>query len=246
MSSEQSPSSSTAAAAEPSTPPRRRGIAFSILVVALVSALLTWTVPRSSADAAEQVALTHSHQMNPRTAAQQAFHDQMRKLWEDHVTWTRLAIVTFADGSRGFPATAGRLLQNQTDIGDAIAPFFGASAGRRLSGLLHDHITIAVEILKAAKAGNTVAFTKAKNRWYANANDIADFLARANPRFWPRSTMRQDMRVHLDQTLTEAAHELAGNYAASVADYEAVHVHILQMADMLSDGIIGAFPGRFH
>ena len=40
------------------------------------------------------------------------FHDQMRKLWEDHVTWTRLAIVTFADGSAGFDATATRLLQN--------------------------------------------------------------------------------------------------------------------------------------
>ena len=242
---EPSPSSSALATA-PFAPPRGRGVTLSLVAVALVSALLTWTIPRSTADAAQPVAATHSLHVVPRTPSQQAFHDQMRKLWEDHVTWTRLAIVTFADGSRGFPATAGRLLQNQTDIGGAIAPFFGASAGRRLSALLHDHITIAVEILQAAKAGNTAAFTKAKNRWYANANDIADFLARANPRFWPRAMVRQDMRVHLDQTLTEAAHELAGNYTASVADYEAVHAHILQMADMLSGGIIGAFPGEFH
>ena len=109
------------------------------------------------------------------TAAQVAYHDQMRKLWEDHVTWTRLAIVTFADGSPGFNATAARLLQNQTDIGNAIAPFYGTAAGQQLSALLHDHITIAVELLQDAKAGDTAAFDAAKIRWYANANQIADF-----------------------------------------------------------------------
>ena len=50
------------------------------------------------------------------------------------------------------------------------------------------------------------------------------------------------MRMHLDQTLAEAAHELAGDYAASVADYDEIHEHILEMADVLSNGLIGAFP----
>jgi hypothetical protein len=182
----------------------------------------------------------------PHNAAQVAFHDAMRKLWEDHVTWTRLAIVTFADGSAGFPATAARLLQNQVDIGDAVKPFYGDAAGAQLTALLHDHITIAVEILQAAKAGDTDAFNEANARWYANANDIADFLSAANPRFWPNDMMRADMKTHLDQTLAEAAHELAGEYAASVADYEDVHNHILAMADVLSSGLIGQFPSHFH
>jgi hypothetical protein len=182
----------------------------------------------------------------PHNAAQVAFHDAMRKLWEDHVTWTRLAIVTFADGSAGFPTTAARLLQNQVDIGDAVKPFYGDAAGAQLTALLHDHITIAVEILQAAKAGDTDAFNEANARWYANANDIADFLSAANPRFWPNDMMRADMKTHLDQTLTEAAHELAGEYAASVADYEDVHNHILAMADVLSSGLIGQFPAHFH
>ena len=182
----------------------------------------------------------------PRNAAQVAFHDAMRKLWEDHVTWTRLAIVTFAAEYGGFDATAARLLQNQVDIGDAIKPFYGDAAGEQLTALLHDHITIAVEILKAAKAGDTAAFNDANDRWYANANDIADFLSAANPQFWPNDMMRADMKTHLDQTLAEAAHELAGDCGASVADYEAAHLHILAMADMLSSGIIGQFPKRFR
>ena len=231
--------------ATPARGPVTRGV--TLVLVALLSAFFAWTLPR--ADAQPVVTATaHAHARAqaspaPHTAAQQAFHDEMRKLWEDHVTWTRLAIVTFAaEGQPGFGPTAARLLQNQVDIGDAIKPFYGVAAGNALTALLHDHITIAVELLQAAKDGNTAAFTDAKDRWYANSDDIADFLAQANPRFWPQSELRAAMRMHLDQTLAEAAHELGGDYAASVADYDAVHAHILAMADLLSSGLIGAFP----
>jgi hypothetical protein len=80
----------------------------------------------------------------------------------------------------------------------------------------------------------------------ANANDIADFLSAANARFWPGATMRAAMKEHLDQTLAEAVDELNGNYAASVADYEAIHLHRLAMADLLSSGIMHQFPARFR
>jgi hypothetical protein len=237
---------------------RRSRVYVPVLATAvLLSAVLTTALARTPAGATgaehrqhQTQEGTHGHgqhgQFSPRTPRQVAFHDQMRKLWEDHITWTRLAIVTFADGSAGFEVTAARLLQNQTDIGDAIKPYFGQAAGDRLTALLHDHITIAVEILQAAKAGDTAAFEAARARWYANANDIADFLSTANPRYWPRAVMRSAMEEHLDQTLTEAGHELGGDYAASVADYEDVHRHILAMADLLSSGIIQRFPARFR
>ena len=87
------------------------------------------------------------------------------------------------------------MLQNQVDIGDAIKPFYGDAAGAQLTAPLHDHITIAVEILQAAKDGDTIAFEDAKDRWYANADEIADFLSAANPRFWPNDMMRADMNA---------------------------------------------------
>ncbi|MGN6792052.1 MAG: hypothetical protein ACTHJW_06645 [Streptosporangiaceae bacterium] len=229
------------------TAARRRAVPLTFAVlVAVLAGLLTFTLQRGSAHAADSHDHFHATPAGLPTASQVAFHDQMRKLWEDHVTWTRLAIVTFADGSAGFNGTATRLLQNQTDIGNAIAPFYGAAAGQQLSALLHDHITIAVELLQDAKAGDTQAFNEAKARWYANANQIADFLSAANPRFWPDATMRAAMKEHLDQTLAEAVDELGGNYAASVSDYEAIHLHILAMADLLSSGIMHQFPSRFH
>jgi hypothetical protein len=48
----------------------------------------------------------------------------------------------------------------------------GTPPDNTLTALLHDDITVAVtaavEILRAAKAGNTAAFSSANNRWYAN------------------------------------------------------------------------------
>ena len=58
--------------------------------------------------------------------------------------------------------------------------------------------------------------------------------------------MREAMKAHLDQTLAEASHELRGEYADSVTAYEEAHGHILAMADLLSSGIIGQFPSKFH
>jgi hypothetical protein len=127
-----------------------------------------------------------------------------------------------------------------------VAPGLTAYGDPGLTALLKDHIGIAVELLQAAKAGDDAAFEQANAAWYRNADDIADFLAAANPRYWPHPTMRAAMKSHLDQTLAEASHELAGEYAESVADYDVVHDHILGMADLLSKGIIGAFPNRFH
>ena len=170
----------------------------------------------------------------------------MRKLWEDHITWTRLAIVSFAAGLPDFDTTAARLLRNQADIGNAVKPYYGAKAGNRLTALLKDHINGAVALLQAAKSGDTAAFDKAKADWYANADQIARFLSRANPHHWKFKVVDRLMRTHLDTTLTEAADRLAGKFDADVCDYDAVHRHILMMADALSNGIIAQFPGRFR
>jgi hypothetical protein len=175
-----------------------------------------------------------------------AFHDAMRTLWEDHITWTRMFIVEFAADSPATEATAGRLLQNQADIGDAIKPFHGDAAGDQLTALLRDHILIAADLLAAAKAGDQQAVEEASDRWSANADDIAAFLSSANPDHWPLEEMRAMMRDHLDLTLAQAVARLQGDFEADIAAYDEVHGQILEMADMLSAGIIAQFPRAFR
>lgn len=174
------------------------------------------------------------------------YRDAMRKLWEDHVTWTRLYIVSAVAGLPDTQPTAERLLRNQTDIGDAIKPFYGNAAGDALTALLRPHILIAAELVDAAKAGDAVRIQDASERWYANSDEIADFLSAANPDNWPRQALRAEMRHHLDLTLQEALARLRGDWTADIMAYDTVHEHILAMADLLSSGIIRQFPRKFR
>ena len=143
---------------------RRRVSAPAIVLIALTSAALAVTTSgahETHAAGAHHEALvgTHGHATpaTALTARQLAFHDAMRKLWEDHITWTRLAIVSFAGGLPDLQATETRLLANQVDIGNAIKPYYGSTAGNRLTALLKDHILGAVALLQAAKSGDQTA-----------------------------------------------------------------------------------------
>jgi len=178
-----------------------------------------------------------------------AFHDAMRKLWEDHIVWTRQYIVSAATLDADLPdigPTTDRLLANQADIGDALRPFYGDEAGDAVTALLRDHILGAAALITAAKAGDPTATAAASAAWYTNADTIAAALHGLNPDAWDTAHMQAMMRAHLDRTLEEAVARLEGRYADDIAAYEAVHVDILAMADMLSDGIIEQFPARFH
>ena len=174
-----------------------------------------------------------------------AFHDAMRELWEDHIVWTRMVIVGVIDDLPGVSEAIDRLLANQDEIGDAVKPFYGDAAGEQLAALLREHIAGAADLLAAAKAGDADAVEAATEAWYANGDEIAAFLAAANPRQWPAAEMEEMMRDHLDLTLAEAVARLQGLYADDVAAYDAIHAQILHMADMLSDGIIAQFPASF-
>jgi hypothetical protein len=174
-----------------------------------------------------------------------AFHDDMRKLWEDHVSWTRLYVVSALADLPSKDATAQRLLRNQADIGNAVKPFYGDAAGEKLTGLLKDHILTAAALIDAAKAGDAAKKEEASKRWYINADEIASFLSGANPKNWPVAEMKSMMREHLDRTTVEVVAGLKKDWTADIAAYDEVHGQILKMADMLSAGIVKQFPGKF-
>jgi hypothetical protein len=180
------------------------------------------------------------------TGKELALRNDMRALWEEHVTWTRLAVISLVAGSPDTAATVARLLRNQVDIGDGIKPFYGKVAGNALTAELRRHILIAADLIAAAKAGDQTRLAAEQERWRANADDIAALLSEANPRHWARGAVRSMLNEHLRLTTQEVVARLQGDWAADVAAYDRIHHHALGMADTISSGILGQFPKRFR
>ena len=172
-------------------------------------------------------------------------HDAMRKLWSDHVVWTRLYIIAAAANDPSASTASARLLRNQEDIGNAIVPYYGSSAGARLTDLLKQHILIAVDLVTAAKANDQAKVQDADRRWHANAADIATFLSGANPN-WPRQAVLDMLNQHLALTTREAVDRLQKNHSDELSTYDQVFGQAMMMADTLTNGIVAQFPTRFN
>lgn len=179
------------------------------------------------------------------TSSQEALRAAMRRLWSDHVFWTREYVVAAIDGPDGAAkAAADRLMRNQEDIGNAVAAYYGAPAGQKLTSLLKQHIQIAVDVVAAAKVGDQSQLQDANTKWNQNANEIADFLSRANPN-WPHQALADAMKMHLETTTREVLARLHKDYAQDAAAFDGVYDHILHMSDVLTEGIVKQFPDRF-
>lgn len=170
---------------------------------------------------------------------------ELHDLWVEHVVWTRQYIVAAAADSPDTSFAAERLLKNQEQIGDAIKPYYGDEAGDKLTALLKDHILIAVDLLDAAKAGDSAGVEEAEERWYDNAGDIATFLSEANPN-WTKEEMTSMLNEHLSLTKTEAVARLTGDYATDVATFDALYKHAVSMSDAFTIGIVNQFQEQFE
>lgn len=179
------------------------------------------------------------------TASAVALRTGMRQLWEEHIVYTRNFIISALADLGDTDKIAERLLRNQDDIGNAVKPYYEDEAGKKLASLLRDHILIAADIVKAAKAGNNDGVTAGEKRWHSNADEISVFLSGANPN-WPKAALTDMLYKHLDFTTTEVVSRIKKDWPADIEAYDKGHAHMLMFADVLTSGIVKQFPKKFE
>jgi hypothetical protein len=181
----------------------------------------------------------------PATVSKAEFRAEMRRLWTEHAQLSREFLINTVLEQPDSAGTADRLQQNQVELGNILVSYYGDVSGGRFTTLLRSHTSIAVDLINAARKGDSVARDEAARRWATNAADLSTFLHSANPRYWQLPELNKAMHEHLTTITTGLVARLQGNTAASSAAFDRVQLQLLKMSDSLCDGIIAQFPTRF-
>lgn len=174
------------------------------------------------------------------TCEQLKISDLNRRLWTEHVVWTRFFIVSAAFDLPDLQFVTERLLRNPQDFAEEFRVFYGNQIALRFGQLLTEHLVIAARLVIAAKAGNISEVNKQRKLWYENAEDIARFFEDINP-CWSECVWRKLLFDHLRMTENEAVEILNGRYEESIAEFDRIEAEALKMADVMTCGIIRQF-----
>lgn len=178
------------------------------------------------------------------TKAEVELMNQLRLLWEQHVAWTRMTIISIAEELADLDFVIQRLLQNPIDFQQALTPFYGPLLASEFARLLTRHLQIAAELVMKAKAGAVSEVADLERSWYENAAQIALFLSEINP-FWSQETWQQMLFEHLALTKEEAVAILTADFEKGIMLYDEIEAQALEMADLMTTGIIAQFPQLF-
>ncbi len=170
--------------------------------------------------------------------------NEMHLVWEQHVYWTRMAIISIAQQLRDQPQTIGRLLQNPGDLERIFALYYPSETARMIADLFTEHLEIGAALVTALRDGKEAEAAELNKKWYENADEIAQTLSTANP-YYDRKELQDMLYRHLDLTSQEAGMRLSGNYNADIDAFDMAEEEILAMADYLVRGIVKQFPQKF-
>jgi hypothetical protein len=221
-----------------------QGLVVCLLIGLIAGAVIGYTVAPKETAITTTVSKSAINTSTGDFGKKLALYQDMRKLWSEHVIWTREYVIAFLDNKSEVPQVAERLLRNQADIGNATVPYYGRAAGDQLGALLKEHILVAVDLLDAAKSGNQTKYKDADARWHKNAVDLAAFLGKANPN-WNTTDIVSMLNNHLNLTTKEAVAHMNKNYREDIRLFDEIYNQILGMSDAISAGIIKQFPDKF-
>lgn len=169
---------------------------------------------------------------------------QMNLVWEQHIMWTRMLLISIAENLKDLEATQARLLRNPKDIADVFRRFYGNVVANRIQQLLTEHLTIGKDLIVAQKNKNQEEATRLNTKWYQNADEMAEAFSSINP-FYPREEIRNMLYQHLRLTTNEVNNRLQGNYVEDINSYDMVQKEILRMSQFFVNGIVKQFPNLF-
>jgi hypothetical protein len=171
-------------------------------------------------------------------------NNDVRKLWIDHVIWTKLVMMSIASGSPDVQLVSQRLLKNADDFGALFMKFYGPTVAEKIRDLIRQHLLISADLVNASKKKDTASINTIEKKLFKNADEIANFLSLINP-YWDKDDMRKMIYSHLSLLKSESTAILTNKYEESIELFDKVEDQALMMANAFIEGILKQFPNKF-
>lgn len=168
----------------------------------------------------------------------------MNLVWEQHIMWTRMLLISIAENLNDLEATKSRLLENPKDIANVFRRYYGNDIAKTIQELLTEHLVIGGDLMVALKKGNQKLATELNTKWYKNADDMANAFSSINP-FYSKEEVGNMLYEHLKLTTNEVNARLRQDYRADIQAYDMVQKEILEMSQFFVNGIVKQFPNLF-
>lgn len=155
---------------------------------------------------------------------------ESRFLWDDHVGYTRNAIISILSELPDVEIISQRLIKNQEDIGTFVSPYYSVETVQGYVDLLKNHIIIATDVIKGVEG--------AEDQWRINGNEIVNYMHSMNRIFWPAYVVGPMWSKHLDLTIDQVNARNNSMWNDDIKAYDENHIHMSEFSDLFSTGII--------
>lgn len=168
----------------------------------------------------------------------------MNLVWEQHIMWTRMLLISIAENLGDLDATRARLLENPKDIASIFRRYYGSAFADKIEKLLTEHLVIGEKLIVALKNNNKRLTADLDAKWHKNADELSDAFSSVNP-FYSKDALQKMFYEHLRLTSEEVAARLRKDYRADIRAFDNVQQEILDMSEYFVNGIVRQFPNLF-
>ena len=122
---------------------------------------------------------------------------------------------------------------------------FDLSVANRIENLSTEHLSIGKDLIVALKNNSQRLANELNDKWYKNANEMANFFSSINP-YYSREKLCDMLYDHLELTSDEVDARLKKDYKADINAFDKVQREVLNMSQYFVDGIVRQFPNLFN
>jgi hypothetical protein len=169
--------------------------------------------------------------IHKKVAAWNSSKTNSRKLWSEHVFYTRNVLISIISNLADVSSITTRLMKNQEDIGEFIRPYYYDEDVDQLITLLKEHITLAATFISGVGSSIVV-----EDQWRDNAAAITALMEEMNPYDWAAMDMQPLWTMHIDHIIAQNTARRSSNWAADIVAVDENYNTALEIADKFAAG----------